>query len=64
MLIKPDIMKAYDKVRWQYMEKMLEAFGFESEWLEWVMGLVTTPFFSILLNGSLTKLIHPLCGIR
>ena len=43
---------------------MLEAFSFESEWVEWVMSLLTTPLFSILLNGSSTKLIHPSHGIR
>ena len=47
MLIKIDISKAYDKLSWKYMEKMLSAYGFSREWVEWVMDLVTTPFFSI-----------------
>ena len=55
MLIKLDIEKAYNKLSWQYMDKMLEAFGFSPDWVEWVMSLVTTPFFNILLNGSLTR---------
>ena len=46
------------------MDKMLEAFGFSPEWVEWVMSLVMTPFFNILLNGSSTKVIHPSQGIR
>ena len=55
MMIKLDIAKAYDKLNWKFMEKMLEAYGFSQGWVEWVMGLVTTPFFNILLNGSLTN---------
>ena len=43
---------------------MLKAFGFYREWVEWVMGLVSSPFFSILLNGSLTRLFSPSRGIR
>ena len=63
MMIKLDIAKSYDKLSWKYMDKMLEAFGFGPKWVEWVMSLVMTPFFNILLNGSLTKVIHPYQGI-
>ena len=55
MLIKLDIAKAFDKLSWQFMGKILEAYSFCPEWIEWVMNLVTTPFFSILLNGSPTQ---------
>ena len=64
MLINMDIAKAYAKISWQYMEKMLKAYEFGAEWVEWVMNLVTTPFFSILLTGSLTNIFHPSHGIR
>ena len=55
MMIKLDIAKAYDKLNWEFMEKMLGAFGFSRALVEWVMGLVTTTFFNILLNGSSTN---------
>ena len=64
MMIKLDIAKAYDKLSWKYMDKMLEAFGFGSKWVERVMSLVTTTFFNILLNGYPTKVIHLSQGIR
>ena len=54
----------YAKLSLQYMERMLYAFGFGPEWVEWVMSLVTTTFFNILLNGSPTKVIHVSQGIR
>ena len=63
MLIKIDISKAYDKLSWKYMEKILSVYGFSREWVEWVMDLVTTPFFSILLNVSSTKPFKPSWGI-
>ena len=64
MMIKLDIAKAYDKIIWKYMDKILEAFGFYPQWVEWVMGLVTTSFFNIMLNGSPTRLFQPFRGIR
>ena len=64
MMIKLDIAKAYDKLSWQFMDKMLEAYGFCQVLVEWVMSLVTTPFFNILLNGSPTSVFQPSRGIR
>ena len=64
MLIKLDIAKAYDKLNWHYLEKVLRAFGFCQDWVEWVMALVSTPFYSILLNGSPTRLFLLTRGIR
>ena len=52
MMIKLDIAKAYDKLNWEFMEKMLGAYSFSPDWVDWVMGLVSSPFFNILLNGS------------
>ena len=46
------------------MEKMLGAYDFSSNWVEWVMGLVSSPFFNILLNGSLTSSFRPSRGIH
>ena len=45
------------------MDKMLEAYGFFQGWVEWVMGLVTNPFFNILLNGSPFSTFYPNRGI-
>ena len=63
-MIKLNIAKAYDKLNWEFMERMLGAYGFSPTWVEWVMALVSSPFFNILLNGSLTLSFHPSWGIR
>ena len=34
MMIKLDIAKAYEKLIWQYLNKMLEAYGFCPQWVE------------------------------
>ena len=38
--------------------------GFANRWIGWVMGCVTTPSFSILINGKPYENINPSRGIR
>jgi hypothetical protein len=64
MLIKLDMSKAYDRISWNFLRKMLEAFSFAEEWVRWILGLVSTTFFSILINGSPSKNFNPSRGLR
>jgi hypothetical protein len=52
MMMKLDMSKSYDRMNWDFLRKMLLSFGFGGDWVEWVMNLVSTTFFSILVNGS------------
>ena len=52
MLIKVDLAKAYDKVSWTFLRAMLKAFGFYHCWVKWIHNMVSTAFFSILVNGG------------
>jgi hypothetical protein len=51
MLIKLDLSKALDRISWKYMCSLLEAFDFEKAWIDWIMKLTSSTFFSILVNG-------------
>eukprot|EP00253_Pinus_taeda_P006678 PITA_06678 len=64
MIMQLDIFKAYDKVNWAYIKKMLIAFGFDHNWVKWVMTLVTSSSFSILVNGSPSEIFSPSRGLR
>eukprot|EP00253_Pinus_taeda_P014858 PITA_14858 len=59
-----DIDKAYDKVKWAYIKKVLIAFGFDHNWVRRIMALVTSFSFSILVNGSPSKIFIPSRGLR
>ena len=59
-----DIAKAYDKLNWTYIRKVLIAFRFDHNWIRWVMALVTSPSFSILVNGSPLETFIPSRGLR
>jgi len=64
MIMELDITKAYDKLNWTYIRKVLTIFGFHHNWIRWVMALVTSPNFSILVNGSPSKNFIPSIGLR
>jgi len=64
MILKLDLSKAFDKLSWEYIHQMLLAFGFNATWTRWIMNLITSPCFSVLLNGSPSLPFRPSRGIR
>lgn len=64
MLLKLDLSKAFDKLNWNYMEKVLLAFGFNQSWVSWIKNLISSSFLSILMNGSPTAPFIPSQDIR
>lgn len=64
MLLKLDLSTAFDKLSWEYINQMLLAFGFCPTWTRWIMHLITTPRFSILLNGNPSTPFSSTRGIR
>jgi len=64
LALKLDISKAYEKVEWPFLQGIMTKLGFLEIWINWVMGCVTTPSFSILINGKPYGNIKPSRGIR
>jgi hypothetical protein len=64
LLIKLDLSKAYDRISWQYLIEVMRAFGFDDRWLQWVKSFISTPHFSILLNGSPSAPFNITKGLR
>ncbi|GJR71510.1 RNA-directed DNA polymerase, eukaryota [Tanacetum coccineum] len=52
MVFKVDFAKAYDSIRWDYLEDVLHSFGFGSKWRSWIRGCLNSRMASILVNGS------------
>eukprot|EP00253_Pinus_taeda_P019318 PITA_19318 len=59
-----DIAKAYDELNWNYIRKVLIAFGFDHNWVRWILALITSSSFSILVNGSPSETFTPSRGLR
>ena len=63
MAVKLDMNKAYDRVEWDYLQKLLENKGFCTRWIELIMEYVRTVSYFILVNGEPKGLINPTRGI-
>ena len=48
MAIKVDLAKAYDRIEWSFIHKVLKAFHFPQRLIELIMSCVTTTSISIL----------------
>ena len=62
--LKLDISKAYDRVKWAFLEKIMYNLGFPEAWIERVMSCVSTLSFSIRINGKAYGNIIPTTGLR
>ncbi|GJV32249.1 RNA-directed DNA polymerase, eukaryota [Tanacetum coccineum] len=50
-----DFEKAFDSVRWDYLDEVLKKFGFGDRWCGWIHSCLRSSRGSILVNGSPTK---------
>lgn len=52
MILKLDMEKAYNRVSWKFLIDVLERFGFGEDFRQWILQCISTPKFSILVNGE------------
>ena len=52
MALKLDMSKAYDRVEWIFLEKILLKLGFQNSWVSLIMECITTVTYSIMVNGK------------
>ena len=62
--IKLDMLKAYDRVEWHYLEAMLVRLGFCDKFVHLIMKCVTSVRFIVKVNGSLLPFFTPSRGLR
>ncbi|GJV02167.1 RNA-directed DNA polymerase, eukaryota, reverse transcriptase zinc-binding domain protein [Tanacetum coccineum] len=55
LIFKVDFEKAYDSVRWDFLDDVLKKFGFGNKWCDWIQKCLRSSRGSILINGSPTK---------
>jgi len=52
--IKLDMSKAYDRIEWPFLKKMMQKLGFQEKWIDLIMKCVTTVSYRIKVNGEYT----------
>src|ERR1041385_2069388 len=61
---KLDMMKAYDRLEWPYLQAMLLKLGFSQKWVSITMGMVSSVSYSVLFNGNKLEEFIPSRGLR
>lgn len=64
MILKLDMMKAYDRVEWKALKIVLVRLGFSLAWIKWIMVCISLARFSVLINGSPYGFFHSSRGLR
>ncbi|XP_042964017.1 uncharacterized protein LOC122298309 [Carya illinoinensis] len=52
VLVKLDMSKAYDRVNWRFLIHVLGVFGFSSQFCDLINLCISSPWYSIMLNGT------------
>ncbi|XP_042942930.1 uncharacterized protein LOC122277118 [Carya illinoinensis] len=64
VFIKIDMSKAYDRVNWKFLMHVLSSFGVPGDFFDLIKNCVTTPWFSIMLNGTFKGFFKSKRGLR
>ncbi|GJZ94122.1 RNA-directed DNA polymerase, eukaryota [Tanacetum coccineum] len=55
LIFKFDFKKAYDSVRWDFLDDILRRFGFGDKWCGWIQNCLWSSRGSVMVNGSPTE---------
>ncbi|GKA45251.1 RNA-directed DNA polymerase, eukaryota, reverse transcriptase zinc-binding domain protein [Tanacetum coccineum] len=64
MVFKVDFEKAFDSLRWDFLDLVMEKLGFGIKWRSWIFGCLRSARSSILVNGSPTAEFEISWGLR
>ena len=53
VILKIDFEKAYDKVKWSFLQQTLRMKGFSPKWCRWIEGMVTGGSVGIKVNDDI-----------
>lgn len=63
MVMKLDMKKAYDRMKWTFIIRVLKKWGFSEKFYDLLYSCLNSDSFSLLLNGSKMKSFKPGRGL-
>ncbi|KAH1122970.1 hypothetical protein J1N35_006130 [Gossypium stocksii] len=64
LIFKLDFSKAYDSVRWDFLELMLAKIGFREKWRSWMLECLSTARGAVIIIGSSSNKFRFCRGLR
>ncbi|GJT36740.1 putative RNA-directed DNA polymerase, eukaryota, reverse transcriptase zinc-binding domain protein [Tanacetum coccineum] len=64
MVFKVDFEKAFDSLRWDYLDMIMGKLGIGHKWRFWIFGCLHSAHSSVLVNGSPTSEFDICRGLR
>lgn len=62
--LKIDLSKAYDRVEWCFLQKVMERMGFCDRFVGWILKCISSVEFNLLVSGCNVGSIVPGRGVR
>lgn len=64
VVIKLDMAKAYDRVSWFFLMKVLRKMGFSNDLVDIIWRLISNNWYSVLINGQSHGFFHSTRGVK
>jgi hypothetical protein len=64
VLLKIDFEKAYDKIKWPFLQQTLRMKGFDSKWFNWIQEFVSRGSVGVKVNDDIGHYFQTYKGLR
>lgn len=64
MAVKLDMSKGFDRVEWDFLNRIMLQIRFDQSWVNTIMHCVTSISYSVIINGHIREKFCPARGLR
>ena len=64
LIMKIDLLKAYDSVDWYFIRLVLMKVGLPIASIKWIMACITSIRYTVIIDGMPNTFFDARCGLR